>query len=140
MIKIFISQPMHGMTDEEIVAERNRIVDKFIQGMRNQYPYIDGTVEVVNDITVDYAPKNASRLWYLTEAIRHLEEADVIIFGKGWKQASGCVVERAVVENYQSMFADRLILAEGGTGWYFIGHEACVRLGIDEVTASFAWS
>lgn len=140
MIKLFISQPMHGLSDEEIISERNRVVEKFIEAMKLQYPIVDAKVTVVNDVFRPYAPKNASRLWYLTEAIRDLEIADVIIFAKGWDKASGCRVERAVVENYQSLFGDRLVLSEGVTGWYFMGEEVCNRLGIQEKAASFAWS
>ena len=140
MIKVFISQPMHGLSDEEIVAERNRVVNKFIEAMRFQYPTVDAKVTVVNDVFRPYAPCNASRLWYLTEAILDMEIADVIIFCKGWDKASGCRVERTVVENYQSTFKDRLILSEGVTGWYYMGRNICKRLGIQEETRSLAWT
>ena len=142
MIKLFISQPMNGLSDEEIISERNRIVDKFVEAMRMQYPIINADVTVVNAIYVykPCPPKNTARIWYLTESIRTMDDADVIIFGKGWDKASGCRVERAVVENYQSMFNDRLVLSEGVTGWYFIGEDVCKRLGIQEKTGSFAWS
>ena len=130
MIKLFISQPMHGLSDEEIKFERDRVVDKFRSALGVQYPNVDNEVEVVNVIDPQNAPKDASRLWYLTEAIRTMEIADVIIFMRGWDKASGCRVERAVVENYQSMFADRLILTEGVTGWYYIGKDTMKRLGI----------
>lgn len=140
MIKLFISQPMHGLSDEEIISERNRVLEKFVEAMKLQYPILDTKVTVVNDVFRPYAPKNASRLWYLTEAIRDMEIADVIIFAKGWDKASGCRIERAIVENYQSLFSDRLVLSEGVTGWYFMGEEVCKRLGIQEKTGSFAWS
>ena len=140
MIKLFISQPMHGLSDEEVITERNRVVEKFIEAIKLQYPIVDAKVTVVNDVFRPYAPKNASRLWYLTEAIRDMEIADVIIFCKGWDKASGCRIERAVVENYQSLFSDRLVLSEGVTGWYFMDSSVCKRLGIQEKTGSFAWS
>lgn len=140
MIKVFISQPMHGLSDEEIISERNRVLEKFIEAIKLQYPIVDAKVTVVNDVFRPYAPKNASRLWYLTEAIRDMEIADVIIFCKGWDTASGCRIERAVVENYQSTFSDRLVLSEGVTGWYYMGEEVCKRIGIQEKTGSFAWS
>ena len=142
MIKLFISQPMHGLSDEEIISERNRIVNKFVEAIRVQYPIVDADVTVVNAIYVykPCPPKDAARIWYLTESIRTIEDADVIIFAKGWDKASGCRVERAVVENYQSMFNDRLILSEGVTGWYFMGEKVCKRIGIQEKTGSFAWS
>lgn len=143
MIKVFISQPMHGLSDEEIVAERNRVVNKFIEAMKFQYPIMDAKVTVVNDVFRPYAPCSASRLWYLTEAIRDMEIADVIIFCKGWDKASGCRVERAVVENYQSTFKDRLILSEGVTGWYYISKETMKRLGIspsENDVGSLAWT
>ena len=140
MIKLFVSQPMHGLSDEEIVLERNRIVEKFVDAMKVQYPIVDAKVTVVNDLFRPYAPTNASRLWYLTEAIRDLEIADVIIFAKGWKTANGCKVERCVVEQYQSMFDDRLVLCEGVTGWYYMNKDVCKRLGIQEEIGSFAWS
>lgn len=145
MIKLFISQPMNGLSDDEILAERDRIVDKFRSALGVQYPTVDNTVEVVNFIKPPIAPKGASRLWYLTEDIRTMDKADVIIFAKGWDKASGCRVERAVVENYQSILADRLILTEGVTGWYYIDKAAMKRLGISPADVpidggSLAWT
>lgn len=63
MLKLFISQPMKGKTDEEILQERNRIISM----VQAQY----GSVQVIDSFIKENPPKdvNAS-LWYLARSIK----------------------------------------------------------------------
>lgn len=79
-MKVFISQPMAGKADEDILKERLRVA--------SLYP----TSEIVNSFFND-APKNTSPLQYLGEAIKRMSEADVVHFCKGWEEARGCRIE-----------------------------------------------
>ena len=92
MNKLFISQPMRGKTDEEIIATREK-------AMRMAERRIGEHVEVI-DSFIKEAPPNAKPLWYLGESIKLMAEADVVFFAKGWHEASGCKIERACAIEY----------------------------------------
>ena len=80
-IKIFISQPMNGKTNEEIEDERNYIIGR----LATQFP----RAEIIDSFFKD-APHDAKPLWYLGESIKLMSEADVVFFCDGWQTARGC--------------------------------------------------
>lgn len=71
MKKLFISQPMRGKTDEEILAVR----EKAIKSAEKQ---VGEPVEVI-DSFFQSAPVDAKPLWYIGESIKLLAEADLRI-------------------------------------------------------------
>lgn len=85
MKKLFISQPMRGKTDEEILKERE-------QAINTAKAYLDDDVEVIDSFFKD-APVDAKPLWFLGESIKLLAEADVAYFANGWEETRGCVIE-----------------------------------------------
>ena len=92
MKKLFISQPMRGKTDEEILAEREsaiRIAEK----------QVGEPVEVI-DSFFQSAPADAKPLWYLGESLKLLATADVAYFTKGWTEACGCKIEHTCAVEY----------------------------------------
>lgn len=93
MLKLFISQPMKGRTDEEILKERKRIISVV------QASY--GEVKVIDSFIKEEAPTdvNAS-LWYLARSIKFLSEADIAYFASGWWNARGCKIEHECAEVY----------------------------------------
>ena len=84
-MRIFISQPMAGRTNEEIESERNRIVEAAMQ----QYGY---DVKVI-DSFMQRIPADAKPLWLLGESIKLLSFADVAIFAPYWHDYRGCKIE-----------------------------------------------
>lgn len=101
VVNVFFSQPMHGLTDEEIISERNLMTDEF----RNFLCYelgFDNDVEIidVNYIFNDPGSEDAGRLWYLGRSIQTMDKADYIVFHKDYAKAKGCCVEHAVGYNY----------------------------------------
>lgn len=91
MKKLFISQPMKDKTNEEIKAERERIIkevtDKF------------GEVEVI-DSFFENAPHDARPLWFLGKSLELLSTADVAYFAKDWEKYRGCKIEHACAVEY----------------------------------------
>lgn len=100
MKKLFISQPMKGKTDEQILAER----EKAIKSAERQ---LGEPVEVI-DSFFQSAPAGAKPLWFLGKSLELLSGADIAYFAKGWKEARGCKIENtcaieygiAVIEDY----------------------------------------
>ena len=88
MKKLFISQPMRGKSDEEILKER----EKAIKSAEKQ---MDEPVEVI-DSFFQSAPTDARPLWYLGESLKLLATADVAYFAK----ARGCKIEHTCAVEY----------------------------------------
>ena len=86
MKKLFISQPMRGKTDEEILAVRKLAV-KQVQER------IGEDVEVIDSFFQDH-PTFDKPLKYLAASIALLADADIAYFTKGWHDARGCLIER----------------------------------------------
>lgn len=91
MTKVFISQPMNGLTDDEIMRERERAIGAACKAL--------GEVEVLDSLFED-VPEDATPLWYLGQSILVLAQADVAYFVKGWETARGCAIEHECAARY----------------------------------------
>ena len=92
MKKLFISQPMKGKTDEQILAER----EKAIKSAERQ---LGEPVEII-DSFFQSAPADAKPLWFLGKSLELLSGADIAYFAKGWQEARGCKIENACAIEY----------------------------------------
>lgn len=92
-MKIFISQPMRGKTDAEILAERKRA----IKAAKAKW---GDDVEVLESFFRG-APTEAKPLWFLGESLKVMADADTVIVCKGWSDARGCKVEIATADAYK---------------------------------------
>ena len=91
-MKVFLSHPMYGLSESEIMSIRD-----------SAYTYLQavyGNIEIIDNLHMYEAPKNSGRLWHLGRSIQQLEEADAIYFGEEWENARGCLIERQVAEKY----------------------------------------
>lgn len=94
MTKIFISQPMKGKTDEEILSERNRAI-KVIQET------ISEDIEIIDSFLKKEIPTRVNEpLWNLGESLMILSTADIAYFVKGWDKARGCKIEHECAVQY----------------------------------------
>ena len=91
-MKVFISQPMKGKTNEEIKAERRRLIGK----VRALY---GDDIEII-DSFFENAPADASPLWFLGKSLELLATADVAAFARGWRDARGCRIENICAIEY----------------------------------------
>lgn len=87
MKKLFISQPMNGKTNEEILAVREKAIDSAKKNLGDD-------VEVIDSYFEDYNPENGCvPLKYLSKSLELLADADIAYFAKGWEDARGCRIE-----------------------------------------------
>lgn len=75
MKKLFISQPMKGKTNEEILKERQKAIEMAKQQLGED-------VEVIDSFFKD-APHDARPLWFLGKSLELLSTADIAYFAKG---------------------------------------------------------
>ena len=92
MKKLFISQPMRGKTDEEILAVRKKAIESAERLLNEQVEVIDSFFQ--------NAPAGARPLWYLGKSLELLSTADVAYFAKGWQKARGCRIENTCAIEY----------------------------------------
>lgn len=92
-MKVFISQPMRGKTDEEILKARE---DAIVE-IHKKYP--SEQIEIIDSFFVD-EHKKLNAVQCLGQSIELLGEADLVVFLNGWKDARGCVIENIVCNEY----------------------------------------
>ena len=92
-IKVFISQPMNGKSNDEIELERKRA----IEDIKEEF---DIDEIIILDSFFKDAPHNAKPLWFLGSSLRILSDADIAYFCNGWEQARGCKIEHECAKEY----------------------------------------
>lgn len=88
-MRIFISQPMRGLTDEQIQQDRKRAISYLLR----EYP----GAEVVESFFKDF---NGHPLDALGRSICLLSTADLLCLLPGWQNARGCRVEEFCAQLY----------------------------------------
>lgn len=91
MKKLFISQPMRGKSDDEILAERSNAIQAAKDALGEDVELIDsffGTSDM------------SHALEYLGESLKLLAKADIAYFAPGWNEARGCKIEHQCAVEY----------------------------------------
>lgn len=88
-MKIFISQPMKGLSEKEIKFNR----EKAIKNIKSLY---GDDAEIIDS----YIDGEGTPLWYLGKSIELLSTADIAYFLKGWNKARGCRIEYMCASDY----------------------------------------
>ena len=92
-MKVFISQPMNGRTEEEILNERNKAIEFLKDNNRN--------IEILDSYFEDYNPQTGSiPLKYLSKSIEILADADILLCIGDWENARGCRIEHECAKQY----------------------------------------
>lgn len=92
MKKLFISQPMNGKVDEEILKEREKAIKQAEELLKEPVEVIDSFFQ--------NASTDAKPLWFIGKSIELLSTADVVYFAKGWENARGCKIEHECAIQY----------------------------------------
>ena len=99
MKKAMLSQPMNGLTDDEIVAVRNRAV-KYLE---------ENGFEVVNTLFTDtwYSDNSMKErgvvqipLCFLARSLENMSLCHTAYFCTGWENARGCRIEHEAAKAY----------------------------------------
>lgn len=94
MTKVFISQPMNGKTEQEILEERANM----FQLAKESFP----DAELIDSYFEDYKPSSGNvALKYLAKSLELLADADVAYFTPGWEEARGCRIENECAIAYE---------------------------------------
>lgn len=97
-VRLFISQPMRGKSDEEIESEREDLIAiaKAVYAGRGEVEVIDSFFKGGLDVPAG----TKAPLYYLSKSLELLATADVAIFAKDWREARGCRIEHECADGY----------------------------------------
>lgn len=87
-MRVFISMPMRGKTEEQIREEMEQVKKDFAF---SDAEFIDSFIPNCEEKTP---------LECMAESIKLMDTADAVFFAHGWEMARGCRVEYAVAHNY----------------------------------------
>ena len=89
-MKLMISQPMRGKTNEQIREERAELVKQ-----------LEAEGHEVVDTVFDLAPKGVDEaIYFLSKSIEFISQVDGLVFMPGWENARGCRIEYNVASAY----------------------------------------
>ena len=89
-MKLMISQPMRGKTNEQIREERAELVKQ-----------LEAEGHEVVDTVFDLAPKGVDEaIYFLSKSIEFISQVDGLVFMPGWENARGCRIEYNVAVAY----------------------------------------
>ena len=93
-MKLMISQPMKGKTQEQIQKER----EPFVKKLEEQgHTVVDSFLK---EAPPDYFNNGNSALWCLAKSLEKMSECDGVVFLPGWQVSRGCILEHSAAENY----------------------------------------
>lgn len=97
-MKVFISQPMSGLTDAEIIAVREKIFEDYY----TDHPHAEllDAYSVIKENMGEYYTYNHPNVAMLSTAIRALADAEVVLMAPGWEKHRGCRIEQKIAAYY----------------------------------------
>lgn len=94
-MKVYISQPMRGLSSDEIIKTRSEIQDE----IRAMLPDADGDeIEFIDSYLKNHTAMTPLKC--LSTSIFLLADADYAYFGEGWKNYRGCKIEHECAVQY----------------------------------------
>ena len=97
--RVFISQPMSGLSELGIDQLRNRILLWLPRYLKEH-----DVIEIPK--LSEWQAKSNTPVFNLGHSIQNMSRATIIVFAPGWEQARGCLVEHAVCESYHIPFIE----------------------------------
>ncbi len=102
---IFISQPMTGKSEEEILATRQKEIEKIHQFFDADGVEINIIASYIDDATRKHFKEHVSDdinwdIFWLSQSLERLAMADMIWLCDGWEYSNGCNIELECATRY----------------------------------------
>lgn len=102
---IFISQPMSGKSEEEILTTRQKAIDKIHQLFDADGVEINIIASYIDDATRKHFKEHVSDdinwdIFWLSQSLERLAMADMIWLCDGWEYSNGCNIELECATRY----------------------------------------
>ena len=114
---IFISQPMSGKSEEEILATRQKEIEKIHQFFDADGVEINIIASYIDDATRKYFEEHITDginwdIYWLSQSLQRLALADTIWMCEGWEYSKGCNIELKCAIQYGL----NIVYSEWGVG------------------------
>lgn len=98
-MKAVISQPMNGLTNEQIEETRQKAIKELQNG---GYDIIDTFFvdEYYNKDSLTEKGIKRIPIYFLSKSLEAMSQCDLMYFCKGWEYARGCKIEHEVAAAY----------------------------------------
>ena len=97
--KAMISQPMNGLTDEEIEKTRNKAI-RHLNRLGYEVVNTLFTDDLYSDLTMKDRGVENMPLRYIAKSLENMSLCSVAYFCDGWEDARGCRIEHDAAEEY----------------------------------------
>lgn len=97
--KAMLSQPMNGLTEEEIVATRERAIAK-LEALGYEVVNTYFTDEWYSDKSMEARGVVQKPLCFLAKSLENMSKCHAAYFCKGWENARGCKIEHDAAVAY----------------------------------------
>ena len=102
---VFISQPMTGKSEEEILATRQKEIEKIHQSFDADGVEINIIDSYIDDAARSHFEEHVSGdinwdIYWLSQSLERLAMADTIWLCDGWEYSKGCNIEFACAIQY----------------------------------------
>lgn len=107
MLKVFISQPFTDCPGTIIERKKNETVKRAMEAIRqderfDEFP--DDKIIIFDQYHQPVGPAGCSRVYYLGNSIKMMDEADIVVFADNAMSAKGCVIEKVITMMYPNNF------------------------------------
>lgn len=99
-VRVFISQPMNGLTNEEILGRRIELIEKFKSFVNPNKTRSTNSFEFIDSFNKNNDIVAKGRIAMLGHSISLMADADLVIAANGAENSSGCICELTVAEQY----------------------------------------
>lgn len=94
-MNVFISQPMVGLTNDELKKYRSKVLDM----IQRRYP--TEKIRFITNPLIANSPHDDSLIvWYLGKSLECIASANLVFFSKDWESDYICSLEHAICRYY----------------------------------------
>lgn len=94
-MNVFISQPMVGLTNDELKKYRSKVLDMI------QRRYLTEKIRfITNPLIANLPHDDNSIVWYLGKSLEYIAQADLVFFLKDWEMNYMCSLQHAICRYY----------------------------------------
>lgn len=101
---VFISLPMKGRTEEDVLKEMLDVFEKLEKRFPNiSFAFVDSYHKAIPS---DISETRKEGAWIITHSLKLMAMSDLVIFAGGWASAKGCIVEKDICSKYNIPYID----------------------------------
>ena len=95
-MNVFISQPMVGLTNDELKKYRSKVLDM----IQRRYP-TERIHLITNPLIANLPHDDNSIIWYLGKSLECIASANLVFFSKDWESDYICSLQHAICRYYR---------------------------------------